>query len=94
MKVKLVALSSICGDYTGGSATGYRAGLVHAGETFEASESDALALESRGLAYRYFEPAPMQSQYTYDTASFMPQYATKAIVADEIKPITARRKRT
>lgn len=53
---KLVALRSIYGDYKGGSATGVRAGLIHPGEVFEADDQQAESLETRGLAYRYYEP--------------------------------------
>jgi hypothetical protein len=79
--IQLIAIKPLSGSY----------GHVHPGQVFSTNEAAAMDLESRGLAYRYFSPAPIQRNY--DTASFMPQYATKAIVPDEVKPITAKRKR-
>jgi cytochrome P450 len=97
--IQLIALDSVFGDYRGGSATGVRAGLVHKGEKFWATERDAERLESRGLAMRYFEPRPV--------ASFVPkfevpsvQYQTKvvepeqtAVIVPETQPQTSRNRR-
>lgn len=87
--IQLTAIKPLSGSY----------GHVHPGQIFSTTEAIAMDLESRGLAYRYFEPTPVYR--TYDTASFLPSYANKAIKAAipdssdynySTKPLTAKRK--
>lgn len=52
-------------------------GHVHPGQIFTADEDTAIALEARGLAYRYSPPRPPVPEI----ASFVPTYDTKVIKA-------------
>lgn len=71
---KLKANSAIFGDYNS-ITSGVRSGLVHPGEIFDATDEQAESLEARGLAYRYYPPAPKRA----DPETFQPQYQTKVI---------------
>jgi hypothetical protein len=82
---KLIAIDTIYGDYRGGTADGVRTGLIHKGEIFDASEADALRLESRGIAMRYFDPpAPVESFVPYMAQKQITAYETKIIPAEDI----------
>ena len=74
---RLKANSIIYGDYSGRTG-GVYAGLIHPGEIFDATEEQAVSLESRGLAYRYYPPIPPRPQ---PIETFQPGYQTKVITA-------------
>lgn len=71
---RLKANTQLYGDYNG-RTTGVRAGLILAGEVFDATDEQAEQLEARGLAYRYSPPRPPVPEI----ASFVPTYDTKVI---------------
>jgi hypothetical protein len=77
--VNMIALDSFFGDYVGGAADGVRAGLIHKGESFLASEENALMLESRGLAMRAFIPRVTPA---WNPETYKPKYQTKVVVPE------------